>query len=262
MRPWTSGRVGRPAGFSLVELLVVAVIIALLAALALPALAGAKERARRRACLNNQRQFLLVLNLYASDHADRLAPGWSDGGERQWEFDRGERGIDEHIPILSRKVRTNLVRVASGDIRFLVCPGLGRPFDNPGGYFYNGYGIVIGYNYLGGHFKTPWGPTRTTTNSWTSPQKLGDSPMSVVLADLNTWATSEGLTFAPHARRGPAMVQGDSRIRVGGSTSLAIGAAGGNLGRLDGSAEWKPARQMRIYRGSALFTDDGCFAAW
>jgi len=68
------------SAFTLIELLVVIAIIAILAALLLPALARAKARAQRTACLNNQKQIGLSFTMWAGDHGERF-PSTVDASE-------------------------------------------------------------------------------------------------------------------------------------------------------------------------------------
>ncbi|MFP4249572.1 MAG: prepilin-type N-terminal cleavage/methylation domain-containing protein [Armatimonadota bacterium] len=59
-------------GFTLIELLVVIAIIAILAAILFPVFARAREKARQTSCLNNVKQLMTSVQMYAQDYDERM----------------------------------------------------------------------------------------------------------------------------------------------------------------------------------------------
>jgi len=69
-------------GFTLIELLVVIAIIALLMAVLIPAMNGAREHGKRAVCLNNLKSLVLAWLMYTDDNDGRLVRGLA--GDDGW----------------------------------------------------------------------------------------------------------------------------------------------------------------------------------
>ena len=235
--------VQRRRPFTLIELLVVVAIIAVLAAMLLPAMSKARDASQRVACLSQLRQIGIVSLEYAEANDDQFTHWYAYSStivpttthEDTWKMLVADYGLTTTmsqcptIDINARDVGGNLLygKLDWAGPAFLTAFRIG----------YSAFIASMGQRGITGVTGVPIPPT-------SAPLSLLDSPDKVIGADLNLrlggdWSSRPDFKdFIAH--RSPT-----------------LSPTGGNTVFLDGHARWTPAGQMGANGAGIYMPNEG-----
>jgi prepilin-type N-terminal cleavage/methylation domain-containing protein/prepilin-type processing-associated H-X9-DG protein len=259
----------RGGGFTLIELLVVIAIIAILAAMLLPSLSRAKERAKSMSCINSLKQISVCNRMYLDDNGGKEVPLWrSASGTPAWTYDAGSFVVNDSTKLWWQDA-LRLAYLKGGGI--FDCPSLTALAKTAyGGSLSTNHTLGIGMNHA------EFGDTSIEGSnpiSYTTESKVERPSAAMVFADAgavklstagkgaddwlaDTTFSGSGAVSYYRVPSDPEYANADSRSLPrhakrcnfgffdGHAASLRNSAAGYNLARTDMNAQW--ARDHRF----------------
>lgn len=228
-----TGNNGR--GFTLIELLIVIAIIAILAAILLPALASARERGMRTTCANNLRQIAVGVIIYAGDNQDYVISCRPVNGQPVTTMGMyNQHAINQADAVATSTVNIPMTNGLAASPCVWECPELG-----PGAISLN-TGTTpnqwqIGYQYLGGVAWWYNPETGGTEIPSASPVKISTSkPEYTLAADPVVYIPTEGW-------------QGEITFKIPHQRSHTQFPDGGNQASISGSVQWHKFEDLYFY---------------
>jgi prepilin-type N-terminal cleavage/methylation domain-containing protein/prepilin-type processing-associated H-X9-DG protein len=230
----------RAKAFTLIELLVVIAIIAILAAMILPVLARAKEKARRTQCRNDLKQVMLSFFMYGHDNRDYMPKLPTDQGNWVWDIDWN--------------VGNALVQQGA-QWRVFYCPGTAPRFSDKDNYALWFTFLPNAFHVSGYSTTQPGTPELAVSNVnvkiYPQPVQIGQASVlfsasdRVMLADATLSDPGQNNEAARYRYNYTEIQGGYSKKHTSPHLNGRI-PDGGNLGMLDGHVEWRKFPLMHV----------------